>query len=133
VIEGSTHVSLNEFHERLVAEICPGPLTDLDAMLLFAVLHTHRINLASGILSDAPEIRSLPAITQRHAAACIAGLWRKAADERADDTHWYWIWDTEWSDERVRNLAGDELARFHEMKETLAAHPAVQSIEADEE
>src|SRR4051812_31110415 len=118
-MEHSTQAELNEFHERLVANTFPSPPSDSDAMLLFALLHTHRINLASGVILDAPGIRTLPAITQRHAAACLAGLWRAQADDRADDTHWYWAWNTQWSYDRVSRLAGEELARFHEIREML--------------
>jgi hypothetical protein len=58
----------------------------------------------------------------------LAGLWDETGDSRAQYTHWYWKWNTEWSYQRVESLSGQELQRFNEIKRTIEAHPAIQAL-----
>ena len=127
-----THSS---FHEALLADVYPNGLNSDDSMLLFALLHTHQINLASEVVSDAPAVRQLAAITQHHCALCLAYLSRtrrKSKPDRCDYTHWYYKWLEEWSYERVDLLTDRELERFHEIRREIEAHPAIESIERED-
>ncbi|MCH7725387.1 MAG: hypothetical protein IH991_02725 [Planctomycetes bacterium] len=56
---------------------------------------------------------------------------RKVDEDRRNYTHWYDKWNTEWSEERVESLAGQELERLHEIKHKVETHPAIESIEPE--
>src|SRR5262245_47029139 len=92
--------SFQQFHERIIADSFPQRLTDDDAFLVFAILHSYIIVLTSPILGDAPDCYKIYATTQRGAADALAALWRGTADERAHYTHWYWKWNTDWDSYR---------------------------------
>ena len=124
----STKFTLESFHEQLIAVVFPKRLNRTDSMLLFALLHTHDINVVSSTVADAPTITKFVPITQRHCAECLAAMWRGIDEERANDTHWYWEWNTDWSYERVDALADRELERFHEIREAIEQHPAIVSL-----
>ena len=124
----STKFTLDSFHEQLIAEVFPKRLNRSDSMLLFALLHTHDVNVVSSTVVDAPAITKFVPITQRHCAECLAAMWRGIDDERANDTHWYREWNTDWSYERVDALADRELGRFHEIREAIELHPAIVSL-----
>ena len=124
----STKFTRDSFHEQLIAEAFPKRLNRSDSMLLFALLHTHDVNVVSSTVVDAPTITKFVPITQRHCAECLASMWRGIDDERANDTHWYWEWNTDWSYERVDALADRELERFHEIREAIEQHPAIVSL-----
>jgi len=123
----------NSFHKFLIADVFPSRLSDDDAMLVFALLHTHIINVVDAVVPDAPSVRSFAAITQRHAGECLGYLWRDTDDERRHYTHWYWLWNTDWSYNRVDELDGADLDRFNELNLTIAAHPAVESVEPEDD
>lgn len=123
--EGFTYKS---FHEQLVADVFPERLSDADAMLLFALLHTHQIELVGAVVLDAPDTLVFSAITQRCCSECLAHLWRGTKDSRGQYTHWYWKWNTEWSCDRIDALSGSELQRFREIRLAIEAHPAIASV-----
>jgi hypothetical protein len=123
----------DSFHTTLVRDVFPKRLNSADSMLLFALLHTHQVNLVGAVVSDAPSIRSFAAITQRHCAECLAYLWRGTNDDRASYTHWYWAWNTDWSYERIDSLSGAELQRFIEIKRIVESHPAIESLTPEDD
>ena len=102
-------------------------------MLLFAILHNFRIRVLPSSISDMPNATGFAAITQRHAAQCLALLWRDTADDRRDYVGWYWMWNTDWSYDRVDQLAGDELKRFNEIKSLIENHPVVDSVTPEDD
>lgn len=118
----------DSFHIQVVEDIFPQPLNNADSMLLFALLHTHQINLEGTVILDAPSVRTFAAITQRHCAECLANRWRGKVDDRSTYTYWYWAWNTAWSYERIDTLEGDELYRFNAIKCQMEAHPAIKSL-----
>ena len=129
----STKFTRDSFHEQLLVEVFPKRLNRADSMLLFALLHTHDVNLISSAVSDAPTITKFVPITQRHCADCLASMWRGTDDDRANDAHWYWEWSTEWSYDRVDALADRELERFQEIREAIEQHPAIVSLTPEDD
>ena len=125
----------DSFHEVLLCDVFPGGLNTEDSMLLFALLHTHRIHLVHASISNAPNIRSLSAITQRHCAECIACLnknRRKVEEEKKHGAFWYWKWSEEWSYERIDSLSVQERDRLEDLRRAIEAHPAINSMEPDD-
>jgi hypothetical protein len=81
----------NAKEELLRNAICGG-LSEEDALLWMALLHTHEIHLQPGTLEDlnGENVVVLSPDTQRGAAAVIAALWRKRSDPvRTDYGYWY--------------------------------------------
>ena len=78
--------------EELLRNAIPDGLSEEDALLWMALLHTHEIHLRPGTLEelDSSNVVVLPADTQRGVASVIAALWRKRSDPvRTNYVYWY--------------------------------------------
>src|SRR5690349_15732544 len=121
--------TFQQFHERIVSDSFPQRLTDEDAFLVFAILHSYVIVLAGSFINDAPQCDKIYATTQRGAADALAALWRGTDDERRDYTHWYWKWNTDWDAYRhLEALSPQEKARMHVLKQRIEEHPYIARL-----
>ena len=60
------------FHVKMVKDMLKTPVTDDEALAIMGLLHLCPIEVSAGTLSDAPDVRLVEPITQRHAVQCIA-------------------------------------------------------------
>jgi hypothetical protein len=121
--------TFQQFHERIIADSFPERLTDDDAFLVFAILHSYIIVLTGPVLSDAPDCHKILAATQWGAADALAVLWRGTTDERAHSSHWYWMWNTDWDGYRhLENLSPEEKVRMRSLKHRIEEHPFIEQL-----
>ena len=78
--------------KQLLRNAIQGAISEDDALLWMALLHTHEIHLRPGTLEDldSSDVVVLPPDTRRCVASVIAALWRKRADPlRTNYIYWY--------------------------------------------
>ena len=126
--------TFQQFHERIVTDTFPERLSDDDAFLVFAILHTYVTVLAGPIISDAPQCDKIYGMTQRGAADALAALWRGTDDERGHYTHWYWKWNTDWDAYRhLEALSPEEKARMRVLKQRIEEHPYIAQFALEDD
>ena len=114
--------TLTSFHENLVLDLFDGSISDTDAFLVFHILHGYEFQVRSGVLSDC-SASTVAAITQRHAASCLAAVCRGARDERSGSQFWYRRWNGSWgSYGHSEHLSDGEAARLNELLTRFRAH-----------
>ncbi len=114
--------TLSSFHEKLICDLFDSSIADTDAFLVFHILHEFEIHVRLGVLSDCKE-PTLAAVTQRHAASCLAALWRGSRDERRSSQYWYRRWNGAWgSTGHSERLSDDEAARLEEVLAKFRDH-----------
>jgi len=59
-------------HVKMVKDMLQTPVTDDEAIAIMGLLYLCPLEVSAGTLSDAPDVRLLEPITQRHAAQCLA-------------------------------------------------------------
>jgi hypothetical protein len=118
--------------ESIHDDIAVGVLADESddtAHALMIVLHTHVLHLHDGALTDAPEIRIMLPITQRHAAEVAAAAWPVRTDAaRTDYRHWYWEFNTRTPFEDAADVTPAWAAPVDAMRSRLATHVLVAKI-----
>ena len=129
--------TIYDFHGRLLRDTFSGGVSDRDAFLLFALLHSYQVEISGSVLTDRPSLGAgarISARTQRDCAEALASLWRDTADERANYAHWYRHWNTDWGWYRgAENLSEEDRLRLRELIAMLECHPFVERLvpEAD--
>jgi hypothetical protein len=126
--------TLQQFHERIITDSFPQRLSDDDAFLVFAILHTYVTILSGPIISDAPQCDKIYGTTQHGAADALAALWRGSNDPRGDATHWYWKWNTDRDAYRhLEALSPGEKARMRVLKKRIEQHPYIAQFVLEED
>lgn len=120
-------------HEELLRAVVQPPLSEEDALLWMALLHTHRVRLrpkAGGTAANggAPV---LAALTQRGAAEAVAALWPDRADERAGSPYWYFQYNSRTPYETLSQVPRELLPRLLEFRDRLASEPRVLDVEEE--
>jgi hypothetical protein len=117
------------FHRRLLTEVFPDRLTDRDALLIMAILHSCRIQLSSPLLEGHPDLTFLEGITVNHAAEAISSLWKGTKDPRNNRLYWSLMWNGPWKGyARLEQVSSEDAIRSQELKAFLEHHPAVKQI-----
>src|SRR5687768_3814528 len=80
-------MNMDEFFRSVADAALAGRRSEVEGLVVMILLHTHRLKLRAGVLSDRPGVEELAAITQRHAAAVIAG-----ASSSIGRWRWTWRW-----------------------------------------
>lgn len=123
--------TLTSFHKNLVVSLFDRTINDMDAFLVFHILHDFELHVSPGVLKDS-EVAIVPAVTQRMAASCLAALWRGAKDERSHYEYWYWRWNTEWgANGHSENLSVAENTRLEELIAKFLAHDWITNVVED--
>ena len=115
-------VNSADFHATMVKDMLQPPLTDAEALAIMGLLHLCPIEVPAGTLSDAPDVRLLEPITQRHAAQCLASLWRDTTAERSQPSFWYNLWNEHKMPETVEELPAAYLQKLEHMAKILERH-----------
>ena len=110
------------FHVKMVKDLLKTPVTDDAALAIMGLLHLCPIEVSAGTLSDAPDVRLLEPITQRHAAQCIASLWGDTTAERSQPSFWYTLWNENQMPETVEELPASYLQKLEHMAAILERH-----------
>ena len=110
------------FHVTMVKDMLQTPVTDDEALVIMGLLHLCPIEVPAGTLSDAPEVKLLEPITQRHAAQCLASLWRDTTAERSQPSFWYNLWNETKMSETVEELSAAYLHKLEPMAKILEKH-----------
>jgi hypothetical protein len=88
-------ITIEDLQGRILRDTFGQDLSDLDAFLLFAILHHYQIELDGSFLADRPHLKAgdlIHADTQRGCAAALASIWENSDDERSNYAYWYWRW-----------------------------------------
>ena len=119
-------------HRDLLRGAAAEGLTESDALLWMALLHTHQIQLHPGAVSSANgELLRFAALTQRHAAEIIAELWaaqHPERDARAAYGYWYGEYNRKTPFEVFEDIPQALRARLTELRDALARDPRVASV-----
>ena len=121
--------------EELLQNTIQGGLTEEDALLWMALLHTHEIHLLPGTLDDLSDRNALvlPAETQRGAATLIAALWRKRSDpQRTNYVYWYGEYNRRTPYELLSDASPPHHERIQQLRETLARDRRVVDIRPED-
>jgi hypothetical protein len=110
------------FHVKMVKDMLQTPVTDEEALAIMGLLHLCPIEVLAGTLSDAPDVKLVEPITQRHAAQCLASLWRDTTAERSQPSFWYNLWHENKMPETVEELPAAYLQKLEHMAKILARH-----------
>ncbi len=110
------------FHVTMVKDMLQTPVTDDEALAIMGLLHLCPIEVTAGTLSDAPDVRLLEPITQRHAAQCLASLWGDTTAERSLPSFWYNLWNENKMPETVEELPAAYLHKLEHMAKILQRH-----------
>jgi hypothetical protein len=117
----------------LIADILGTPLNEEDALVVMILLHTHGIGLTRPVLSDPPGVTDLAAITQRHAAEVVAGLWPDRADpDRTNYAWWYWRFNTQVPFESIDDVPHPCRGRVKDLRRRLEGHPLVACVRSED-
>ena len=98
--------------------------TDREALIFMTLLHTHQIEVKSGVVIDETGnvVSVLHAVTQREAAKVIAELWRDRSDsDRTNYTYWYRRFNEEISAETTDVLTSADREILMRLKDMLMA------------
>jgi hypothetical protein len=112
-----------------------GGLTEEDALLWMALLHTHEIHLPPGTLEDlnGRDAVVLPAETRRGAAGVMAALWRKRSDPlRTNYLYWYNEYGRRTPYELFDNAPPPHQERIRQFRDALARDRRVLEIRPEE-
>ena len=119
-------------HRDLLRGAAAEGLTESDALLWMALLHTHQIQLHPGAVSSANgELLRFAALTQRHAAEIIAELWaaqHPERDARAAYGYWYGEYNRKAPFEVFEDIPQALRARLTELRDAMARDPRVASV-----
>jgi hypothetical protein len=110
------------FHVTMVKDMLKTPVNDDEALAIMGLLHLCPIEVSAGTLSDAPDVKLLEPITQRHAAQCLASLWRDTTAERSQPSFWYNLWNENEMPETVEELSAAYLQKLEHMAKILERH-----------
>jgi hypothetical protein len=125
-------ILLQSFHKRLVTDIFDSSISDTDAFLIFHILHEFELHVRPGVLADT-QSGVIPAITQRHAALCLAALWRGSGNERSRYEYWYRRWNSDWgSYGHSEHLSHEEAARLQELLAIFRSHDWITDLSIEE-
>ena len=127
-------VSLDDFRGRIVRDTFGSDLSELDGLLVFAILHCYQIELSGPVLFNlsAEAGTRIAAITQRSCSDAVAYIWSGPDEPRADEGFWYRRWQTWQADGRPEALQPDERARMRWLMQQLERHPFVSRIVAED-
>ena len=115
-------VNSADFHVTMVKDMLQTPVTDDKALAIMGLLHLCPIEVPAGTLSDAPDVKLLEPITQRHAAQCLASLWGDTTAERSQPSFWYNLWNENKMPETVEELPTAYLQKLEHMAKILERH-----------
>jgi hypothetical protein len=121
--------------EELLRNAIRGGLSEEDALLWMALLHTHEIHLQPGTLEDlkGDPIVILSPDTQRGAAAVIAALWRKHSDPvRTDYTYWYFEYGMRTPYELFDDAPPAHQERIRQLREALTHDKRVVAVRPED-
>jgi hypothetical protein len=110
------------FHIKMVKDTLQTRVTNEEALAIMGLLHLCPIEVSAGTLSDAPDVKLLEPITQRHAAQCLASLWRDTTAERSQLSFWYNLWNENKMPETVEELSAAYLQKLGHMAKILERH-----------
>jgi hypothetical protein len=117
--------------EELLRNAIRGGLTEEDALLWMALLHTHEIHLRPGTVEDLKGngTQVLAADTQRGAAEVVAALWRKRSDsERSNYTYWYVEYNRRLHYEVFEDVPPPHRERIRQFREALTRDDRVLAV-----
>jgi hypothetical protein len=121
--------------EELLRSAIQGGLSEEDALLWMALLHTHEIHLRPGALDDLDDANGvvLPSDTRRGVAAVIAALWRKHADPlRTGYVYWYNAYGQRTPYEMFESAPPAHQERIRQFRELLERDERVSEIRPEE-
>jgi hypothetical protein len=121
--------------EELLRDAIPDGLSEEDALLWMALLHTHEIHLRSGTLEDLNGGGGvvLPADTRRGVAAVIAALWRKRSDPvRTDYVYWYNEYGRRTPYELFDDAPPAHQVRIRQLREALTHDERVVAVQPED-
>ncbi len=121
--------------EVLLRNAILGGLTEEDALLWMALLHTHEICLRPGSLDDGSDqdVQVLPADTQRGAAAAIAALWGERSNgRRTSYVYWYGEYSRRTPYEDFSDIPGPHRERIRQLRDALTSDDRVLEIRPED-
>ena len=121
--------------EELLRNAIRDALSEEDALLWMALLHTHEIHLRPGILEDlnVGSVAILPPDTRRGVAAVIAALWRKRSDPvRTNYLYWYNQYGQRTPYELFESAPAAHQERIRQFREALLADDRVVDIRPED-
>jgi hypothetical protein len=124
---------LKELHEALVREGLGSQPNDDDALAMMILLHTHRLLLSSGSLSDRPGVKEIAATTQRYAAETIASAWPDRSDTtRTAPAYWYYEFNTRTPFEVIDDITPPWDERVDRAKQRVLRNALVIGIDVED-
>jgi hypothetical protein len=126
-------IAVDKVHTELLRGVISGQLTQEDALLWMVLIHTHKIQLRSPMLTDAHGVTTLAPATQRQAASVIAALWPDRASQQAEYTFWYREYQLKTPYEDISEVPPHQLARLVQLRAALLQDPRVASVVEERE
>lgn len=120
------------YHEDLVADLFREPLSDEAAMLVMTLLHSYSIVLPGPVFKDSEYVGTMAPVTQRHAAQCVARIWRVTTDPRSKYMHWYAKWQDWGAYSRLERLSDSDRQQLARLKAQFETHAAVDHLLPDD-
>jgi hypothetical protein len=121
--------------EELLRNAIRGALSEEDALLWMALLHTHVLHLMPGTLEDLDSSDGvvLPSDTRRGVAAVIAALWRQRADpQRTNYSYWYNQYGLRTPYEMFESIPPAHQERIRQLREILMRDERVIAVRPED-
>lgn len=85
--------------------------------------------MVPGTIPEDLQLTLWEAITERHAAKCVAGLFKNSNDELSTYVEWYHRWHIKTSAPQiVEDIPLDQLPKIQEIINRIKKHPVVVDV-----